>query len=393
MWVGRLVAADVRKAVSQRPALLLTGIRQSGKTSLLKNMFPDAVYINFDNVDIAREAEEVPERFFERLENANHVIIDEIQYVPSLLRELKIRIDADRSRRGKWILTGSQKFSLMKEISESLAGRISILELNTLSAKELRHAGISCEPDKLMFRGGFPELWADMELDSALFYTDYIQTYIERDVRTFLRIGDLRDFQRFLQALAIRCGGLLNISDLSRDVGISYNTVKSWLSVLEASGIIHILPPYFENIGKRLIKTPKLYFADTGLLVSLLRIDTEEMLMKHTLLGSIWENLVISELIITQKGVPGKTLFYYRDSNGVELDALHISGVDIFALEVKTATRPDERKLNFKHVLPSLNKKGYRTQAVVAAPILQGKVFFKDYAVINPLTDDLIPLS
>ncbi|HSA33281.1 MAG TPA: ATP-binding protein [bacterium] len=389
-WIDRLAKGAIEKAVAQRPAVLVTGIRQSGKTSLLRRIFPDAAYVTLDNISLAREAAESPAAFIERWKGESRVIIDEIQYAPVILRELKMAIDEGRSQKGKWILTGSQRFSLMSEVTESLAGRIAIVELGTLSARELREAAVPLSLTRLIFRGGFPELWGDETLDAASFYADYLKTYIERDVRSILRVGDLRDFQRFMRALAVRCGSLLNLSDLSRDVGIALNTVKSWLSVLEASGVIVLLSPFSENIGKRLIKAPKLYFADTGLAVSLMGIDDAELLSKHPHLGALWENLVIVELIKAGGGVPGQDLFYYRDSNGTEIDALLVKVKRLRAFEIKTATLPDERKLNFKSVVPLLREKGYAAEAIVAAPVREGTLTFRDYTMINPLMRDLV---
>jgi len=390
-WIPRTMGKIVEKMAEQRPVVLLTGIRQAGKTSLLRHLFPDAAYATLDTVALAREAVENPPAFLERWRESPRVIIDEIQYAPILFRELKRVIDEKRSVRGKWVLTGSQRFPLMQEVAESLAGRIAVLELGTLSAQELRMAGIAPSPERLIFRGGFPELWADESLDARAFYDDYLKTYIERDVRALLRVGDLRDFQRFMQALTVRCGALLNLSEIARDVGIAHHTAKSWLSVIEASGVIVLFPPYAENVGKRIIKAPKLYFSDTGLAVSLLAIEREDLLPRHPRFGALWENLIISELIKAYGGVPGKTLFYYRDSNGVEIDALLLKDNRLLAFEIKTAALPDERKLKFKSVLPLFRKKRYDTGAIVVTPTLDGKVSLADFTVINPLLTD-IPL-
>jgi len=383
------MADDIKKMVAQRPAVLITGIRQAGKTSLLRHLFPEAAYVTLDNIALAREAVENPRAFLARWKESRRIIIDEIQYAPSLFRELKMAIDEERTVRGKWLLTGSQRFSLMQEAAESLAGRIAVLELGTLSARELRHAGVTLSPERFVFRGGFPELWADESLDAASFYADYLKTYLERDVRSLLRVGDLRDFQRFMQALAVRCGSLLNFSELARDVGIALNTVKSWLSVLEAGGVVLLLPTYAENIGKRLIKAPKLYFSDTGLAVSLMAIDRADLLALHPRFGALWENLVISELQKTAGGIPGRTLFYYRDSNGVEIDAFLVKGNHLRAFEIKTAAIPDERKLRFRSVLPLFRKKRYTAEAVVAVPVPEGAVSLAEFTMINPLTHDL----
>lgn len=384
MWIERACSDQLLKAVKTRPAVLLTGMRQSGKSSLLKRLFPEAVYVTLDDMILAREANEKPKLFLKRFENASRVIIDEIQYAPDLLRELKIIIDENRDVYGKWVLTGSQRFSLMNNISESLAGRISIIELSTLSAVEIKNAGINTGVENLVKRGGFPELWKNSDMDSDIFFRDYLKTYIERDVRSIVNIGDLNSFQKFIQLLALRSANILNLSELAKDASISPNTAKSWVSVLESSGVISIIQPYFENIGKRLIKSPKVFFCDTGLLCNLLRINGDAGLWGNPLIGQIWENFVVCEIIKTVSMDTSANVFYYRDSNGVEIDVLVIKNNMIYAVEAKSAEKPDERKFNFDRVLPLLKKKGYKTQAIVAAPITHGRVTFEKYIYVNP---------
>jgi len=263
MWIERLHTKKLLDAVKSRPVILLTGLRQAGKSSLLIKLFPDAEYITLDKVIYAQEAEENPSQFLDRFKN--QVIIDEVQYAPSLFRELKVRVDSDRANNGKWILTGSQQFTLMGAVSESLAGRVRILLLGTLSAKELNDAGILNKQNDLLWKGGFPEIWAK-NLNIQDYYEDYIQTYIERDLKQLINVNSLHDFRRFVSLLALRTGQLLNYSELAKDVGVAVNTIKSWVAVLETSGIVILLPPYYNNLGKRLIKTPKVYFCDNGLL-------------------------------------------------------------------------------------------------------------------------------
>jgi len=270
MWIERDYSAKIKDAVKSRPVVLLTGIRQAGKSSLLKKLLNDAEYITLDRILLAEEAEENPSIFLNRF--ASQVIIDEIQYAPSLFRDLKIKVDENRDAKGRWILTGSQQFILMQHASESLAGRIRILNLGTLSATELNRTNLLTNRRDLLWKGGFPEVWAE-NLDSKDFFDDYIQTYLERDLRQILNIANLRDFRRFLSILAIRTGQLLNYSEISKEVGVAVNTIKAWVSALETSGVIILLPPYYNNLGKRLIKAPKLYFCDNGLVASLLNID------------------------------------------------------------------------------------------------------------------------
>jgi predicted AAA+ superfamily ATPase len=389
-WIPRDISEQLQNGVKNRPAVVLTGLRQAGKTTLLRHLFPNASYITLDHPLLAREAAENPTQFFARFRDQEQVIIDEIQYAPTLLRELKIHIDENRAQRGKWILTGSQRFALMQHISESLAGRIRIIELETLSAAELRQSGISLREQEIVLRGGFPELWSDRSIPAAHFYHDYMQTYLERDVRNVLNVGNLRDFQRFMQLIALRAGSLLNYAELAKDTAIAPNTAKSWISVLEASGIITIVPPFFENIGKRVIKTPKIYLSDSGLLAHLLHINEQTPLWGLAHSGHLWEHFVISELLKTTAAKAGETLFYYRDSNGVELDALLVRDGTIYAIEAKMSEQPDERKCHFHKVLPLFAAKGYATVAIIAAPIQEGKVMLPGITMINPARERLV---
>lgn len=379
--------------MATRPAVLLSGMRQAGKSSLLRKLFPSATYITLDDMLIAREATEQPKHFLGRFSNDAQVIIDEIQYAPGLLRELKIIIDENRSTKGKWILTGSQQFSLMETVSESLAGRIAIFELPTLSAEELIGEDIDYSLDELLYRGGFPELWAERELEPNEYFASYFTTYLERDVRSLLSVTDLHSFQRFMQILSLRAANLVNYTELAKDAAISPNTAKSWLSVLEASGVITLIPPWYENMGKRLIKSPKLYFSDSGLLSYLLQIKTGNNIWGRPDIGQIWENFCLSELIKTQPEKPGDGLYFYRDSNGVELDAMIVRDDKVFAFEAKSSEVPNDRKLNFSKVLPLFEVKNYKTKAFVLAPIPQVQVTLAKYVCINPAKIALLSIS
>jgi len=257
MWIERDYSEKITEAVERRPVILLTGIRQAGKSSLLQRLFADSDYVTLDRIVFAEEAEENPTMFLDRFQK--RVIIDEIQYAPSLFRDLKIRVDENRSTKGKWILTGSQQFILMRSVSESLAGRVRVLNLGTLSARELNRTNLLKNKRDLLWKGGFPELWAE-KLDAKEFFEDYIQTYLERDLKQILNVTKLRNFRRFMSLLAIRVGQLLNYSEISKELGVAVNTIKAWVNALEVSGLIILLPPYYNNLGKRLIKAPKLYF-------------------------------------------------------------------------------------------------------------------------------------
>ncbi len=379
MWINRLNTKKITRAVSQRPSVLLTGIRQVGKSSLLKKLFPKYEYVTLDRVAMAEEAENNPIAFLDRFKK--NVIIDEVQYAPSLFRELKVRIDENRDIKGKWILTGSQQFALMQNISESLAGRVRILTLGTFNSKELNDSGLLKNRKDMLWKGGFPELWAS-KLDVDEFYEDYFQTYIERDLRQLLNVSNLSDFRRFLSLLSLRVGQLVNYTEISKEVGVSLNTIKSWVGTLEISGVISLLPPYYNNLGKRLIKSPKLYFSDTGLVSYLLNITSLKSLEKSPYLGSIWENYVLAEYL--KEGLQvGKDIFFYRDHNGVEIDFIvEIKGSTIL-VEAKNSERVNERKLNFRKVLPLFKK---QVIPVLACGVKEDSVIaMKNYKMYNPL--------
>lgn len=383
MWIPRLIESDLIQATRSRPVILLTGARQTGKSTLLKRVFSQITYRSLDRPALAQAAIESPDAFLDEL--GVPVILDEVQYAPGLFREIKPRIDEARIN-GSYILTGSQRFELMAGVSESLAGRIRILELGTLSATELRAEGIETTP--FPWRGGYPELWADTTQKSDEFFEDYIAAYLERDLNQIMHVTNLRDFRRFMLACAARASQLLNFSDLARDIGISANTAKSWINALEAGGVVHILPPFHANIGKRLIKAPKLYFADNGLLCHLLNIRSIAAWQEHPLRGALWENLVLCEYIKVRKLRAGYNLFFYRDQNGVEIDFVIESGDTLELIEAKAAERPDARKLNFSKVAPLFPK---RKVTSVLACTMQEKTSLQmaEYRLLNPMLHDL----
>ncbi|MCB1177450.1 MAG: ATP-binding protein [Leptospiraceae bacterium] len=269
VWISRNITSQIREGLKSRPALFITGMRQTGKTSLLKRNFSDFQFVSFDKIENVREAEENPGKFLNSF--SSPVVLDEAQYVPGIFREIKYRIDENRNQYGRWILTGSQNFLLMKDISESLAGRIGIFHLHTLSSNEIRNSiDIGNRINNSLVLGGFPEIWSNPNISPENFFDDYVTTYGERDLRRILDITNLRDFQRLLKSCAFRVGQLINYSDLARDVGVSSVTIKTWINALETGGLIYLLQPYYRNLGKRLIKAPKLYFSDSGLLCYLL---------------------------------------------------------------------------------------------------------------------------
>jgi predicted AAA+ superfamily ATPase len=337
----REIGQKILRLATEYPAVVLTGARQVGKTTLLRTLFPDHHWVSLDLPSVAEQADTDPQQFL-----AAHpapAIIDEVQYAPQLFRHLKVAIDTDRHHAGRYLLTGSQKFTLMKEVADSLAGRAAILNLETLSLAELGDA--ATDWSVVLARGQFPELWRVPAMHATDFYASYVASYLERDVRQIVNVRSLRDFERFLRATAARSGQLLNLSDLARDVGIKPHTAREWLGVLEASNQCVLLEPYFENVGKRLVKSPKLYWADCGLLCFLLGLDART-LERSPLLGAIWETFVFAELrkqLAVDDGGAATSLWFYRDSQGREVDFLRVGGGKIDMLDAKWSAQPDER--------------------------------------------------
>ncbi|HET9184187.1 MAG TPA: ATP-binding protein [Candidatus Angelobacter sp.] len=312
MWIPRSIEPRLRHSAKTRPVVVLTGARQTGKTSTLRRLFPNHNFVSLDLPTEAEQAEKEPTSFLQR--HPPPVIIDEVQYAPGLFRYIKIAVDANRHENGQFLLTGSQKFTLMKSVSESLAGRADIVELETLSLAEIQAALPQTSVESAIVRGGFPELHANPEIDVAAFYNSYLATYLERDVRSLANVGSLRDFERFLRACALRSANLLNKTDLARDVGIAPSTANHWLSVLEASGQVVLLEPWFSNRTKSIVKSPKLYLGDSGMLCALLNIRSVEALRQAPGAGAIWETFVFFQLRARERSA-GRlgSLFFWRD--------------------------------------------------------------------------------
>ncbi len=337
MWISREIETTLAEKAGKRPALLLTGCRQSGKTSILKRVFPDHNYVTLDIPGNASEAEAEGLEFIKRI--GMPVIIDEIQYAPQLFRFIKVFVDEQRKKNGRFLLTGSQKFSLMQGVSESLAGRVSVCNLHSLSLKEIedwQKKKINRENLlDLALKGGYPEIHAS-SLDPEDFYGDYLATYIERDVRQIVNVKYYRDFDRFLRLLALRSGQLLSMNSIASDVGVSSHTIKSWLSVLEISNIVFLLKPFYQNMGKRTVKAPKVYFNDTGLLLYLLGIRKTEDLLNSPLLGNVFETLAFGQVLryFANRGLKDD-LYFFRDSHGHEVDFIIPSGNRLHLIECK----------------------------------------------------------
>lgn len=338
MWIDRFMGAAIRRSARSRPAILVTGARQTGKTSLLKRIFPDHHFVSLDLPSEAALAEQNPEAFLQL--HPAPLIIDEVQYAPTIFRHLKLLIDRDRERFGRFLLTGSQKHALMRYTGESLAGRIDVFELETLGRPELLQAGVNLAIPANILAGGYPEIHAQSEIDRQRFYQSYTATYLERDVRSMLSVGSLRDFDRFIRAAAMRTGQLLNKAELARDIGISPTTANAWLSVLEASGIVVLLEPWFSNRLKSVVKSPKLYFADTGLLCSLLDIRNEEELLRAPNIGAIWETFVFAEIRKRQEHEQGTWQCFFISDRSREVDFLIHHGGRFQLLEAKWSEHP-----------------------------------------------------
>lgn len=345
MWINRILAGELRKLAATFPVVALVGPRQVGKTSLLEHNFPEFRYVSLDTASQAEMAETRPEEFLQRFPPP--VIIDEVQYAPALFRHIKAYVDAHRDKKGLFLLTGSQNYALMHEISDSLAGRAAVIPFLGLSGAEW--LGSAAAKDQawghFWLRGGYPGLWGTPTVSRERWYQGYVATYLERDVRNILRVGSLRDFERFIRACAARCAQTLNMSDLGRDVGISATTARAWIGALQASNQIILLEPYHRSLGKRLVKAPKLYFTDTGLAAFLMGL-TDEVPPPEHVAGALWENHVIGQWLRWQHWEhPEAMLWYWRDSGGHEVDLLVEWQQQLFGIECKYKERPDNHDL------------------------------------------------
>src|SRR6266851_2681701 len=311
-YIPRNLDRVARQAARHFPAVVVTGPRRSGKTTLLRHLFPTAQHVLLEDPDIQGQIRNDPRTFLEELRPP--VLFDEIQNAPELLSYVRTLIDAAPRRMGRWLFTGSQEAPLMQGITESMAGRAAILQLLPFSIVETAKVN--------MLHGGFPEVLARPK-SRALWFASYLQTYLERDVRAITNIRDLVTFRRFLALLASRHGQILNKTDLAAPLGVSVPTISEWLHVLEVTGQIIIVPPYFENLGKRLVKSPKVYWGDSGLACYLLGIASEAELQRSPFLGQLYEGFVAAEILKSQVNQGGrKELYYFRDQQGLEVDFL-----------------------------------------------------------------------
>lgn len=330
--IPRDLAPQLLKSASRYPVVTVTGPRQSGKTTLCRSLFPDKPYITLEAPDIRHHATTDPRGFLAGIEQG--AILDEIQRVPDLPSYLQGMVDADPTP-GRFILTGSQQFELMSGISQSLAGRTAVLRLLPFSLAELDGAGLLGDMAQTLLSGFYPRIH-DRGLDPSQALGDYFVTYVERDLRQLAAVQDLLSFERFVRLCAGRIGQLINLASLANDTGISATTARNWLELLQASYIVHVLPPWFANTSKRLVKSPKLYFHDVGLACWLLDLRTREQVARDPLLGGLFENLVIAD-VLKQRYNRGETgnLYFYRDAKGLEVDLLIPTGRQFHAVEIK----------------------------------------------------------
>ena len=378
MYINRTLEGFFGAAGRQFPVLLVSGARQVGKTTFLKYMNQgEREYVTLDDPLVLDLARNDPALFMQRFEPP--LIIDEIQYAPELLPYIKMAVDENR-KPGMFWLTGSQQFHLMKGVSESLAGRVAVINLLGFSRREMMQRGRDADPFlplpadlrarcqdsgplglkalyHLIWRGSFPAIATDAAMDRELFYSSYVQTYLQRDIRDLARVGDEMAFLRFLRAAAARSGQMLNMADMARDAGVAPNTAKSWLSILQASGIIYLLAPYSTNITKRLLKTPKLYFLDTGLCTYLTGWSSPETLEAGAMSGAVLETWIMAELLKSYcHNGRQPPFFYYRDKDRKEIDLLILRDDTIYPLEFKKTASADKKDIRHFSALNRLGK-------------------------------------
>ena len=363
MFYKRHAEETIRKLEAMFGAVLVTGARQVGKTTLLKEVAKAANYVTLDDPIMLATAIELGGTFFK--DNPPPVFVDEIQYAANLFPHIKIILDRDK-KKGQFFLSGSQQFHMMKNITESLAGRLGIMVLPGLSLREINNSSftepfiptdeyfstrradaVSVSYDQVwnsIQRGFMPELCANPEFDWRVFYGSYVKTYIERDVRDLTQVGDELKFAQFMTVAASHTGRLLNIASIARDVGVSQPTAERWLSIMVTSNLVYLLRPYHNNITKRTVKTPKIYFLDTGLAAYLTRWNTPDVLKSGAMAGAFFETFVISEIIkgYANKGISDYPIYFYRDRDGNEIDLLISEGNILYPIEIKKHADPDK---------------------------------------------------
>ena len=402
MYIKRHMEKVVKECIEQFPVLLVTGPRQVGKTTMLTEVCDNYTYCTFDDPLILREAVEETNLFL-----MNHelpLLIDEVQYAPEIFRYIKMNVDRNRQK-GSFVLTGSQAFQLMKGVSETLAGRMAVIEMQGFSLRELY--GVSCYsefiptthyiaerlkyikeyPDiwRIIHRGAMPEL-VDKNISWERYYSSYVKTYIEKDVRQLVNIADEMKFIKFLTALAARCGEMLNYNAVANEVEISIDTVKRWVSILQTSGIIHLLEPYSNNVLKRIVKTPKIYFYDSGMVCYLTRWTTPEVLKNGAKAGNIFENFIVSEILKTHLNA-GKTIssiYYYRDKEKKEIDLIIENDGILYPIEIKLTANPTKAMAKSFSVLDKIPNKKRGLGCILCQ--YENKLYLSEDVVSLPLT-------
>lgn len=332
--ITRHIEKTLEKLSGQYPGLVVTGPRQAGKTTIAQKVFHEKSYVSLEDLDQRDFAQSDPRSFLDQFSKG--AILDEVQRCPDLFSYLQTRMDADK-KTGQFILTGSQQFGLISGITQSLAGRVARLSLLPFSLSELQKENIEPKTlEGLLYKGLYPPIY-DRNHDPLIWYGSYVATYLERDVRQLVNVRDLSTFQRFLKMCAARTGQILNLSSLANDCGITHNTAKAWISVLEASYIIYLLQPYHKNFNKRLVKSPKLYFLDTGLASWLLGIEKQEQIKTHSMRGALFESWVVSEFLKHRhnQGL-APNIYYWRDNVGHEIDIIVERGEKLDAIEIKS---------------------------------------------------------
>jgi len=382
--IERDIAGELIRSAAEYPVVTILGPRQSGKTTLARMTFPDKPWVSLEDPDVRMAAEADPRGFLGQFPAG--AILDEVQRLPELLSYLQGIVDREGGR-GRFILTGSHQPRLHEAVSQSLAGRTAVLTLWPFSLSELRHYAARLEPFELIVRGCYPRLHED-RLDPRRFYNGYLQTYVERDVRALIQLRDLSAFQKFLVLLAGRTGQVVNMAALANDVGVSATALRQWLSVLKASYLVFELPPWFENIGKRVIKSPKLYFADVGLVAFLLGIHTPEQASRDPLRGPLYENLIVADVIKRFCNAGRRPeLFFYRDTHGNEVDLLIRQGRQWLPIEIKSASTfsPDFLK-GIRRFRDAAGEETVRGGFVLFNGEQSHEV--QGVGVVNPLLDD-----
>lgn len=367
-YIDRRISDSILTAVKYYPAIIITGPRQSGKTTLAKHLFPDYTFVNIEDTGTRNRALDDINGFLDGL--GSYAIIDEIQNLPELLSSIQARVDSNKSLR--YILTGSNNFSMLHNSMQSLAGRAALFTVLPFSFRELSKSDLDVSTSELMWRGFYPGTISDL-IPPDIFYRNYYGTYIERDVRALGQVQYLDKFQLFMRLCAARVGSEINLASLSVEVGVSAPTISAWISLLKASYIAYSLPPYYANISKRLTKTPKLYFYDSGLLCYLLGIEHASQLDTHPLRGAIFENIAVSELIKNRYNTAkDPNLYFYRENSGREVDIIEETpdGLNIYEVKAGATFQTDFTK-NLKYLqklLPNI-----QTSAVIYNGETQGR--------------------